>query len=167
MKKLLFLLLAVLIFGCSTEENEEERRQETPETFSVKYEILGHGEIPQISYSSNEGGVVVDHDEDEPYYDASGVRMPFVKEIQYTTKLDGEVQPNGTTIYGCDNISISAYANRNHGYIEAMNIYINGVLKDSRTSGNYYMPGETWPLWGSASFTYLRRGADPNDYGCD
>ena len=167
MKRLLLLLSIItpLFIGCSSEDGDET--EQIPDTFTVKYEILGNGELPRISYTTNDGGVTIEYDEGEPSYDISGVKLPFVKEVQYTKKLDGEVSPGGGTIHGCAKVSVSAFANRNNGVINEMNIYINGVLKDSKTSGYYYEPGKHWTPWGSANFSYLRKGSDPNRFGCN
>jgi hypothetical protein len=162
----LVFLIAYSLVGCSAEDNEDSAR-ETPETFSVKYEILGNGEVPKIMYTSNDGTVEVEWDEDEGSWDVSGVRLPFVKEFMYRTEVDGEPGPNGFISRGCKRISISAYANRNDGTIEEMNIYINGELKESKKDGYYYKPGEHWTPWGSASYSYLRRGSDHNTYSCN
>jgi hypothetical protein len=161
-----FIFLFFFIFISCSSDNEN-LADDIPLTFTVKYEILGNGELPQINYTANEGSDTIDRDEGEPVWDVSGVKLPFIKEVQYTKKGDGEAGGGGATIHGCARFSISAYANRNKGQISEMNIYINGQLKDSKKEGYYYIPGTHWTPWGSASFQYLRIGSDPNQFTCN
>lgn len=140
------------MLGCSG----EEIARETPENFTIKYEILGTGEVPKMMYTTNEGRV-----------EETGVQLPYVKEIQYITGIEGETDENGTTSYGCEDITFAAFADRSDGEIEEMNIFINGELKDSKNNGYYYVPGENWKHWEFLYFRYLRRGADRNTYNCN
>ena len=164
-KAIIMFLVTSFFIGCSKEDSQETP-QETPETLLVKYEIIGYGAVPQVMYSTNEGTVEQEHDEGEPEWDVSGVTLPFVKEIQYTTQIDGAEGPDGNKRNGCDQLYISAYADRSDGVIEKMNIYINGELKDQVTEGYYYVPGDHWTPWESAEYRYLRRGADPDEWNC-
>ena len=165
MRNILLTLFVVLCFSCSKEESGGESNATTPETFTVRYEILGSGEVPLITYTSNEGPIEVETDEGEEIWDVSGVTLPFIKEFVYTTKIDGTEDSSGATVHGCSGVGISVYANRNDGQIKEMNIYINGELKETETEGYYYAPGEHWTPWGSASYSYLMRGAD-DKYTC-
>jgi len=161
MKKMLFIF-SLIVFSCTPEEKETS--SQTPETFQVRYEILGYGEVPKVIYGTNETVVEMEWDEDEVPQDVSGVRLPFVKDFNITAKRDGEMGRFGSIGQGCITLFISAYASKNDGTIQEINIYVDGVLKDSKKEGYYYSPGEHWTPWGSAKYTYLRIGSDPEKF---
>ncbi|WP_286760929.1 hypothetical protein [Salegentibacter sp. UBA1130] len=159
MKNLLISIFVLFLFSCSTED-EDISTEEIPETYSVKYEIIGQGKVDMVTYKTNEGNAEVERDPGAELVDL-GVTLPFVKEIVYHTEEAGE---NGST--GCDEISFSAYARKSIGTIESMNVYIDGELMSSESEGYYCIPDEHCTPWARVSFGYLQKGADPDIYQC-
>jgi hypothetical protein len=117
MKKILLLIIAIALSGCSSDDSETVN---IPEQFDIKIEIIGaNGVIPKSIISVNSSVVK----------EWNSHNLPFIGEYIYNT-TGNEIQNSGCS---CIRISSWAYISAIHE-LQVFNLYINGELVDSKTT---------------------------------
>lgn len=117
MKKLLYLILAILVIGCSKDDDPKE----VPEKFDFKVEIIGENTghlVPSIGVFINSLGVKMWEYE----------YLPFNEEHTYFT-TGSEIS---NTSCKCINIKMLAYISEAHE-MEVANLYVDGELVATTT----------------------------------
>lgn len=118
MKNIILILIAISIFGCSSDDNSKNANTAIPEKFDIKVEIksLG-GSSPSVHVSINS----------EVKKQWSNVKFPFEGLLTYYT-TGNEIN---NTACKCIEISSWAYISKIDN-IESFNLYVDGKLVDSK-----------------------------------
>lgn len=118
MKKITLLLIAISIFGCSSDNGSKTTNAIIPEKFDIRVEIKSlSGSSPRVDISVNS----------EVKKQWNNVKFPFQESYSYYT-TGNEIS---NTSCKCITISSWAYISKIDN-IESFNLYVDGKLVDSK-----------------------------------
>jgi len=146
MKKLLLLLFVGILISCSKDDSPSNEKIIIPETYNVKYEILGTGKVNFIEYSTS-----VEETKRETL-----VSLPFRKSLTHKNRKEGLAYEDYQKIH--HQILLKAYEHYStEGEVLEVNIYIDGKLANTKLSKG--MLQNQLYLW-FCDFSYVIRGRD-------